>query len=70
VTRFVMKSSIEEFIHNRQADKLETAADVLKDPRLVRALLATDDSESTDWERDVSLFGSDAYDEIEDVEML
>ena len=64
VTRFVMSSSIEEFIHNRQADKLATAADVLKDPRLLNALLATDDSDSTNWGRDISLFGSDAYDEL------
>ena len=60
VTRFVTQGTIEEFMHGRQDDKLETAANMLDDERLKEALLAHNGK--SNW-GSVALFGSEAFDD-------
>lgn len=61
VTRFVMKDTIEEYIHLRQKAKLSTAAHYLDDPKISDALVAWN-RKSVTWQEAKELFDSDLFD--------
>lgn len=61
ITRFVMKDTIEEYIHLRQKAKLSTAAHYLDDPKISDALVAWN-RKSVTWQEAKELFDSDLFD--------
>jgi SNF2 family DNA or RNA helicase len=63
VTRFVMKNTIEEYMHLRQQAKLDTAAHFLDDPEISDALVASDGSTVT-WEDVQNLFECEVFDQV------